>query len=32
MKGEIEDFDPDNFNDYTVYESDSRLKRKIGKP
>lgn len=32
MKGIVEDMDPEDFNDYTVYQNDPGLKRKIGLP
>lgn len=32
MKDAAENFDPENFNDFTVYESNASMKRKIGKP
>jgi hypothetical protein len=31
MKNVVEDMNPEDFNDNTVYESNSKLKRKIGK-
>jgi hypothetical protein len=32
MHGLVEDMDPEDFHDLTVYENDSVLKRKIGLP
>ena len=32
MKGVEEDMEPEEFNDYTVYQDDPFLKRKIGLP
>ena len=32
MKEEEPDIDPESYNDYTIYESNRKLKRKIAKP
>lgn len=32
MHGTGDDRDPDEYNDYTVYESNRSLRRKIGRP